>query len=92
MGKVVEFPGARAAVTTGEYFGGCPHCGQNDGFMNIGREHWFVCNKHKAKWHIGSNLFSGWEDEDEAVWTRNEYRLENFMEVEPIYQPRQDNG
>ena len=85
MGKVVEFPSARANVTTDEYFGGCPHCGKNDELMNVGREHWFVCNRHKTKWRIGSNLFSGWKDEDEAVWTRNEYRLERFMEVEPIH-------
>ena len=85
VGKVVEFPSARANVTTDEYFGGCPHCGKNDEFMNVGREHWFVCNRHKTKWWIGSNLFSGWKDEDEAVWTRNEYRLERFMEVTPIH-------
>ena len=84
MGEVVEFSAGKAAVTTDDYFGGCPHCGKNDGYVNIGREHWFVCNRHKTKWRIGSNLFSGWKDEDEAVWTRNEYRLRNYMEVEPI--------
>ena len=84
MGEVVRLLDARAAITTDEYFGGCPQCGRNDGYMNIGREHWFVCNRHKTKWLIGSNLFSGWKDEDEGVWTRNEYRLENYMEVEPI--------
>ena len=84
MGKVVKFSGVRANITTDAYFGGCPHCGASDGYMNVGREHWFVCNRHKTKWRIGSNLFSGWKDEGEAEWTRNEYRLENFMEVEPI--------
>ncbi len=85
MGTVIEFPGVRANVTTDAYFGGCPYCGANDGHMNVGREHWFVCNRHKTKWRVGSNLFSAWKDEDPAVCTRNEYRLENYMEVEPTY-------
>ena len=84
MGEVVGLSGARANVTTEAYFGGCPYCGANDGHVNVEREHWCVCNRHKTKWRIGSNLFSGWKDEGEAEWTRNEYRLENFMEVEPI--------
>ena len=84
MDKVVELPGAPASITTDDYFGGCPYCGANDGYMNVEREHWFICNRHKTKWLIGSNLFSGWKDEDETEWTRNEYRLENYMEVEPI--------
>ena len=84
MGEVVEFLGVRANVTTDAYFGGCPHCGANDGYMNVEREHWCVCNRHKTNWLVGSNLFSGWKDEDEGVWTRNECRLRNYMEVEPI--------
>ncbi len=32
---VLRFP---KAVTTDQYFGGCPHCGGSDGFLNIGRE------------------------------------------------------
>ncbi len=85
MGTVVEFPGARASVTTDEYFGGCPICGGTSGCLNIGRDHWFVCDSHKTKWWIGSNLFSGWRNEDEAEWARNEHRLENYMEVEPTH-------
>jgi hypothetical protein len=41
-------------------FGGCPTCHETDGFLNIGRDHWFVCHRHRVKWHVGSNLFSGW--------------------------------
>lgn len=91
MGKVVQFPTAIEAteaaqqVTTDEYFGGCPHCGETDGYLNVGREHWFVCDAHKTKWHVGSNLFSSWHDETEEGWLKNEYRLSQFMEVEPIY-------
>ena len=80
--NVVKFP---ERPETGEYFGGCPHCGQTDGYVNIGREHWFVCDRHKTKWHVGSNLFSCWRHEDEETWRRNEYLLQNYMTVDPIY-------
>ena len=86
MGEVIRLPGERAAITTDAYFGGCPHCGANDGYMNVEREHWCVCDKHKTKWRIGSNLFSDWKDEDPAVWTQNEYRLGGYMVVKPIYE------
>ena len=36
------------------YFGGCPECGNTDGYMNVGSEHWFVCDVHRIKWFIGS--------------------------------------
>lgn len=60
-------------VTTDEYFGGCPHCGQNDGYINSGPDHWFVCDQHKTKWCAGSNLFSSWHDEDEEERKRNRF-------------------
>ena len=84
MGEVIRLPGARAAITTDAYFGGGPHCDANDGYMNVERDHWCVCDKHKTKWRIGSNLFSDWKDEDENVWMKNEYRLANYMKVEPV--------
>jgi len=84
MGTVVDFPGVRANLTTDEYFGGCPHCGGCDQYMNVERDHWCVCHKHKTKWWIGSNLFSAWKREGEDLWRRNEYRLANYMEVKPI--------
>ena len=82
MNNVVKL---QPKVTTDEYFGGCPHCGETAGYINIGRDHWFVCDRHKTKWWIGSNLFSSWRDEDEEVWRRNDYQLQNYMTVEPIH-------
>ena len=68
-----------------DYFGGCPECGTNDGYLNVGREHWFVCDKHKTKWWIGSNLFSSWMEETEEEWQRNKIKLADYREVEPIH-------
>jgi hypothetical protein len=62
--------------TTDHHFGACPQCGNNDGFYNAGRSHWFVCHEHRTRWWVGSNLFSGWKEE-----TEEEQR--HACEVEP---------
>ncbi len=38
-------------------YGCCPVCGMNDGYLNIGDEHWFHCWEHKKKWLFGSGWF-----------------------------------
>ena len=84
MGDVVEL---QSAVTTEEYFGGCPECGKNDGYLNTGRTHVFMCKTHRTSWIAGSNLFSSWRNETEAEqrakW--DEVGMEDFKRVEPIY-------
>ncbi len=66
------------------YFGGCPECGGTDGYMNVERVHFFVCDKHKTKWRIGENLFSSWHEETEADWQANAKRLASYREVKPM--------
>lgn len=82
MGSVLKFT---PKPTTDEYFGGCPRCGQNNGFINIGRDHWFLCTRHKTTWCVGSNLFSSWREEDEAIWEENSNKLAGYMEVTPMH-------
>jgi hypothetical protein len=65
-----------------DHFGVCPHCGKNDGFLNIGRAHWFVCHEHQMKWRAGENLFSNWRDETEEDWRRNHYRIGHYHELD----------
>ena len=74
--------------TSSEYFGGCPECGTNDGFLFHGRDNWFVCDTHQTKWLIGSNLFSGYlhMTDQELAWQRD--RLAGYREVEQIYVDR----
>ena len=75
-----------------DYFGGCPRCRQNDGYLNIGRDHWFRCDRHRVKWLEGSNLFSSWRDENAAIWVGNAALLAEYVEVEPLIPPlRTDN-
>ena len=71
-----------------DYFGGCPECGKNDGCLNIGRSHWFICHEHKKRWPVGSNLFSGWKEETQEEWLRNEKLLLTYEEVEPLLNPK----
>ena len=73
-------------IETDEYFGGCPECGQNDGYLNVGGNHWFVCDAHSTCWSVGYNLFSSWRDESEDVWQANEERLRTMKIVEPVHQ------
>ncbi len=92
--QILSFPAAperdRDAAVTIYTFGGCPHCGETDGYLNDGSDHWFICHQHKTKWCAGSNLFSGWRDENEGTWLRNRFRLSGYMTVEPVMPLRHD--
>jgi hypothetical protein len=72
-------------TTTVDYFGGCPTCGKNDGYLNAGRTHVFYCREHKVSWIFGANMFSSWKDETEEE-QREKYKLiEDFERVEPLW-------
>jgi hypothetical protein len=71
-------------------FGGCPRCWRNDGYINIDREHWFVCHRHGAKWLFGENLFSSWRYETDLEWQVNAARIGGYRVVDPICPPRPD--
>ena len=68
------------------YFGLCPVCHKTDGYINIGRSHWFLCEEHKTKWWIGANLFSSWKYETREEQRANYDRLGfgSFQAVEPF--------
>ena len=67
-----------------DYFGGCPVCAKNAGYLNYGPTHWFFCAEHKTRWSPGANLFSSWRAEEEADWQRNAETLIEYTEVEPL--------
>jgi hypothetical protein len=69
------------------YFGDCPECHQNDGFLNVHKNHWFFCDEHQTRWHAGWNLFSGWREETEEEWDLNAMQLSGYNEVEPYIHP-----
>ena len=67
------------------YWGGCPACYGNDGFLNAGRDHWFICREHKVRWWYGSNLFSIWRDQSREDHARQAAELRGYREIEPWY-------
>src|SRR4051794_25638716 len=68
----------------GNYYGDCPRCRRSDGYVNVGRHHWIVCDACRTKWYVGSNLFSSWRDETLEVWEENAQLLSGYEEVEPF--------
>lgn len=46
--------------------------------------HWFVCDDHKTKWWVGSNLFDGWRYQDEETWRKNERILAGYTAVKSL--------
>ncbi len=97
--QILPFPApsgrARDAVVTTHPFGGCPGCGNTDGwhadgYPNDRRDLWFFCDRHKTRWRASSNLFSGWRAENYEVWLRNRFKLATYMwVVEPVMPSRQ---
>jgi len=70
-------------------WGQCPQCGSNDGYANVGPEHWFVCERHRTAWCPGRNLFSSWRHEMPEEWTATAERLETFTVIDPPYYPNE---
>jgi len=71
--------------TQDDFFGVCPTCKQNDGYLNVGRDHYFICHEHRVKWCRGSNLFSSWKSETEDDWVRNRDLLSEYKDVEAFF-------
>jgi hypothetical protein len=68
-----------------DFFGGCPVCGRNDGFINIYQFHWFFCDQHKVKWLRGSNLFGCWQFQTPEDWQHGQNYLATYVEVAPVF-------
>lgn len=62
-------------------FGVCPECRRAGELLNVERQHWAICTRHRLKWCVGSNLFSAWRDEAPAVWAKNTAVLGGYREV-----------
>jgi hypothetical protein len=73
-----------------EYFGVCPQCAKNDGYLNVRRAHWMVCHTHRVRWWVGENLFSTWKMESEGDWAENHAILARYAEVEPLMPPTEE--
>ena len=77
----------QAPLSGDGYFGLCPHCKKTDGYINIGRGHWFFCKEHKVCWFAGSNLFSDWQTEDEQRAQYEQLGFHTFERIEAPFYP-----
>lgn len=82
--NVISFPATSKPPRVENYFGGCPECGDCTVVLNVGGNHWFVCERHQTKWCVGYNLFSSWREETQDLWERNAVQLSEMREVEPL--------
>jgi hypothetical protein len=73
--SIADLVTGKTELPEGDYFGDCPKCGKNNGYLNVHKTHWFICETHKTCWCIGSNLFSSWKDENEETWKKNDKML-----------------
>lgn len=78
--NVMPFPEIQYSMRCGV----CPKCGKTDGFVNLGKEHWFICRDHKSKWFAGVNLFEGWENQTVAQTESIAIMLGGYQEIVPI--------
>lgn len=85
--NVIPFPEIQYSMRCGS----CPKCGKSDGYVNLGKEHWFICREHKMKWFIGSNLFEGWKNQTVAQTLGIESLLEGYTEVIPYRNTEEDH-
>jgi hypothetical protein len=80
----------RPDLPEGDYFGDCPDCWRQDGnlktdgYVNVRKDHFFVCHKHKKYWNAGYNLMSSWQYETEEEWRANAAMLSTYAEAEPV--------
>lgn len=80
---IAEMP--QKTLFTIEHFGVCPKCFQTDGCLHVGKDEWFVCHEHKAKWHVGENLFSAWRGMMDEEFGRNHVLLDSYEGIEAFH-------
>jgi hypothetical protein len=85
--NIVTFPepGSRE-----DYFGVCPICQRQNGYLNDGPDHWFVCNTHMTKWCVGSNLFSGWRHLTKEESFAQVHQLTRYRTVKEFHPEKPD--
>ena len=47
MAQIINFPEI-------SFYGGCPRCGENSGYLNVLSDQFVVCDRHQVYWWIGA--------------------------------------
>ncbi len=75
------------------FTGYCPLCDNDpDEILNVGRNHFAVCHECKVYWALGSNLFSGWRNEEPEIWERNKKLLASYRTASEAIESAMCNG
>lgn len=79
-------------TTLETHFGTCPECHETDGYISVGRGHWFYCSTHRTRWFVGENLFDSWkhETEEEQRARYDELGFDTFRDV-AAFHPATEN-
>ena len=75
-----------------DYFGGCPRCGNRDGYMygyagsypTSKPLEWFVCHKHRTRWEWGSGMTSAWKEWTGQQLATQQAKTETYTVVEEV--------
>lgn len=66
----------------GEWFGDVKCLrGHTTRLFNVGRGHYVACDACKTYVSVGSNLMSGWRQENRETWQRNSKSVEGYSMV-----------
>lgn len=66
-------------------FGVCPICRHTDGFLTLRWDHYFVCDEHKLRWYVGSNMLSALCSEFEDITIKNLELIKDYKDAKPVY-------
>ena len=56
-------------------------CGNEVYYLNIGRDHFWVCDHCRKCMYFGSNLMSSWRGQTEEEWELNRKKLSTYEMV-----------
>jgi len=66
------------------WFGVCPECLDNDGYLHLGPEAYAVCHEHEAKWPLGKILTAEWEKTSDRQFVAYQILLDTYKVIEPV--------
>jgi hypothetical protein len=84
-GEYPDLPPRRLSIGDEPLTGVCPWCRRSDGVLNVFKESWAICHRHRARWCVGYNsaMFGPEGGENEERSLRNIQVLAGYAEVAP---------
>ena len=66
-------------------WGACPECLSDTLCLDVGSIQWHVCDTHKAKWWVGSNIDYAWEYKSHEIDLESAAKLAEYTYVKPVH-------